>query len=133
MLIIGADTVRELLPMPDCIDAMEQAMRAVSNGAVHMPERLVMALPDGESHFFTPGKDIASLDLNEFLTGPGREFAECLGGDIELLPGTGLFAVCNRPAAPPWSPFRGARGGSSTASRALAAVWHSSTTPRTRR
>jgi arylformamidase len=26
---------------------------------------------DGEIHFFTPGKDIASLDLNEFLVGPG--------------------------------------------------------------
>ena len=25
---------------------------------------------DGEIHFYTPGKDIASLDLNEFLTGP---------------------------------------------------------------
>jgi arylformamidase len=26
---------------------------------------------DGEIHFFTPGLDIASLDLNEFLVGPG--------------------------------------------------------------
>ena len=26
---------------------------------------------DGEIHFFTAGKDIASLDLNEFLVGPG--------------------------------------------------------------
>ncbi|MGB8645835.1 MAG: cyclase family protein [Anaerolineae bacterium] len=26
---------------------------------------------DGEIHFFTPGKDIASLDLNDFLVGPG--------------------------------------------------------------
>ncbi len=26
---------------------------------------------DGEIHFFTPGKDIASLDLNNFLVGPG--------------------------------------------------------------
>jgi len=26
---------------------------------------------DGEIHFFTPGKDIASLQLNEFLVGPG--------------------------------------------------------------
>jgi kynurenine formamidase len=26
---------------------------------------------DGEIHFFTPGKDIAALDLNEFLVGPG--------------------------------------------------------------
>jgi arylformamidase len=26
---------------------------------------------DGEIHFYTPGKDIASLDLNAFLVGPG--------------------------------------------------------------
>ena len=26
---------------------------------------------DGEIHFFTPGKDIASLPLNDFLVGPG--------------------------------------------------------------
>lgn len=26
---------------------------------------------DGEIHFFTPGKDIASLELNDFLVGPG--------------------------------------------------------------
>ena len=26
---------------------------------------------DGEIHFYTPGKDIASLDLNDFLVGPG--------------------------------------------------------------
>jgi ornithine cyclodeaminase/alanine dehydrogenase-like protein (mu-crystallin family) len=56
MLIIGADTVRELLSMADCIDAMEQAMRAVSNGAVRMPDRVVMPLAEGESHFFVmPG------------------------------------------------------------------------------
>ncbi|MGE5141219.1 MAG: cyclase family protein, partial [Rudaea sp.] len=26
---------------------------------------------DGEIHFYTPGKDIAALDLNNFLVGPG--------------------------------------------------------------
>ena len=26
---------------------------------------------DGEIHFYTPGKDIASLELNDFLVGPG--------------------------------------------------------------
>jgi len=25
---------------------------------------------DGEIHFYTPGKDIASLELNDFLVGP---------------------------------------------------------------
>jgi ornithine cyclodeaminase len=60
MLIIGADTVRELLPMADCIDVMEQAMRAVSGGAVGMPDRLATGLPDGTSHFFVMPAAIAA-------------------------------------------------------------------------
>ncbi len=36
---------------------------------------------DGEIHFFTPGKDIASLDLNDFLVGPGVvvDVSDCAG------------------------------------------------------
>ncbi|MBI4790930.1 MAG: cyclase family protein [Chloroflexi bacterium] len=36
---------------------------------------------DGEIHFFTPGKDIASLDLNDFLVGPGVivDLSDCAG------------------------------------------------------
>lgn len=52
MLILNAAETRRLLPMADCIDAVEQAMRAVSGGAIVMPDRLVTALPDGASHFF---------------------------------------------------------------------------------
>lgn len=63
MLIIGADTVHELLPMVDCIEAMEQAMRAVSSGAAAMPDRLAAALPDGESHFFVMPGAIAEPDV----------------------------------------------------------------------
>lgn len=52
MLIIGAETVRKLLPMADCIDVMDTAMRAVSAGGVGTPDRLIAPLPDGESYFF---------------------------------------------------------------------------------
>lgn len=42
--------------MADCIDAMELAMRAVSQGEVGLPDRLAAPLPDGASHFFVmPG------------------------------------------------------------------------------
>ncbi len=36
---------------------------------------------DGEIHFFTPGKDIASLDLNEYLVGPAAvvDFSDAAG------------------------------------------------------
>jgi hypothetical protein len=47
VLIINSSNTRYLLPMADCIDAMEQAMRAVSRGAVGLPDRLAAPLPDG--------------------------------------------------------------------------------------
>jgi ornithine cyclodeaminase len=51
VLIIGADTVRRLLPMRECIAAVDRAMRAASNGAVQAPERVIAPLPDGLSYF----------------------------------------------------------------------------------
>ncbi len=44
--IISAAAVRDLLPMADCIDAMEQAMAAASNGDVVFPPRLAAPLID---------------------------------------------------------------------------------------
>ncbi|MDJ0653122.1 MAG: ornithine cyclodeaminase family protein [Xanthomonadales bacterium] len=44
MRIINASQVRELLPMDECIDAMDQAMRAVSAGEVSIPPRIIMPL-----------------------------------------------------------------------------------------
>lgn len=42
--------------MADCIEVMEQAMRAVSDGSLQAPERLIAPLPDGLSYFIVmPG------------------------------------------------------------------------------
>ena len=46
MRIINRKEVERLLPMADCIDAMAEAMRAASNGAVSMPLRLFTPLAD---------------------------------------------------------------------------------------
>jgi len=57
VLIIGAETVRRLLPMPACIEAMDQAMRAYSSGQVDTPDRIIAPLADGESYFILmPGE-----------------------------------------------------------------------------
>jgi len=42
-----------------------------SNGQLLTHSNYLGTHLDGESHFFTPGKDIASLPLNDFLVGPG--------------------------------------------------------------
>lgn len=44
--VINAQEVRRLLPMADCIDAMESAMLAASTGRVFIPPRMVMPLID---------------------------------------------------------------------------------------
>ncbi len=46
MRIINRQEVERLLPMADCIDAMAEAMRAASSGAVSMPLRLFTPLAD---------------------------------------------------------------------------------------
>ena len=46
LTIINAAGVRELLPMSECIDAMEPAMIAATTGAISMPPRLVAPLID---------------------------------------------------------------------------------------
>jgi ornithine cyclodeaminase len=56
VLIIGAETVRRLLPMHHCIGVMDRAMRAASNGAVQAPDRIIAPLDDGLSYFISmPG------------------------------------------------------------------------------
>lgn len=52
LLILTAADVRKLLPMTDCVEVMERAMRAVSSGVVEMPERLATPLGDDSSYFF---------------------------------------------------------------------------------
>ena len=46
LTIINAAGVRKLLPMDECIDAMEPAMIAASSGTLSMPPRLVAPLVD---------------------------------------------------------------------------------------
>ena len=47
MRIINRQEVEQLLPMAECIDAVADAMRAASSGAVAMPLRLFSPLADG--------------------------------------------------------------------------------------
>ena len=54
ILQIGAEEVRERLPMPACIEVMETAMRALSAGHFEAPMRRVSPL-DGGHFFLMPG------------------------------------------------------------------------------
>lgn len=47
VLVVGRKEVRQLLPMDRCMEAVEQALAALSSGRAVMPQRQVMPLSDG--------------------------------------------------------------------------------------
>jgi ornithine cyclodeaminase/alanine dehydrogenase-like protein (mu-crystallin family) len=49
--MLDAARVREVLPMPECIEAMVTAMTAVSDGRIAVPPRIIMPLVDGSGYF----------------------------------------------------------------------------------
>jgi ornithine cyclodeaminase/alanine dehydrogenase-like protein (mu-crystallin family) len=51
LLIVGGADVRRALPMADCIEAVDRAMRALSGGGAVVPLRTVMSLPGGRRFF----------------------------------------------------------------------------------
>lgn len=78
VLILGAEDVRRLLSMGDCIDVMDHAMRAAADGQAQVPTRTVVPLADGHSYFFAmPGcasrPDVYGAKLVSLLPGnPAR-------------------------------------------------------------
>jgi ornithine cyclodeaminase/alanine dehydrogenase-like protein (mu-crystallin family) len=57
LLLIRAEEIRELLPMAECIEAMDRAMRALSAGEVSIPPRTIAPLADDRSFFILmPGE-----------------------------------------------------------------------------
>lgn len=51
MDMIDAEGVRQALTMPQCIAAMETAMRAVTEQSAAVPPRIIMPLVDGSAYF----------------------------------------------------------------------------------
>ena len=51
LLFVGGADVRRALPMSDCIEAVNRAMHALSNGGADVPLRTVMQLPGGRNFF----------------------------------------------------------------------------------
>jgi len=51
LLIINGAEVRRALPMSDCIEAVDRAMRALSDSRAEVPLRTVMTLPGGRNFY----------------------------------------------------------------------------------
>ena len=109
LLIIGAADVRELLPMAECIEVMDQAMRAFSAGHVEVPARTIAPLEGGADFFIlmpgelrasgTYGAKIVSLHPgNPALGLPAVQgfvtlFDHTSGAPVALVDGAALTAI----------------------------------------
>lgn len=51
LLVVGGAEVQRALPMADCIEAVDRAMRALSGGGALVPLRTIMLLPGGSNFF----------------------------------------------------------------------------------
>ena len=76
VLILSEAEVRELLPMSECIEAMEDVLRALARGELHQPLRSMSRPPEGESMIgLMPahrGGPRAVWSLKEIVITPGN-------------------------------------------------------------
>ena len=76
VLILSEAEVRELLPMSECIEAMEDVLRSLALGELHQPLRSISRPPEGESMLgLMPahrGGPRAVWSLKEIVVTPGN-------------------------------------------------------------
>ena len=49
VLVLAEHDVRRLLPVDECIEAMEEVLRSLARGGLHQPLRPMIRAPDGQS------------------------------------------------------------------------------------
>ena len=76
VLVIPEHDVRRLLPMDECIEAMESVLRSLARGELHQPLRFVTRPPGAESLMgFMPAHrsgDGSTWSLKEIVIAPGN-------------------------------------------------------------
>ena len=87
MRIINAEQTRKLLPMAECIDAMDPAMCATSDGSIRIPPRVLFPLVDDSGFFATmPGSSLEALGAKvvSFLPDNPSRGRPAIGGFVTL-------------------------------------------------
>ena len=77
--ILNQTEVTALLPMAECIDVMDGALRNLSSGGALLPLRTVLRLPDGKGFFGVMPASLAqpaALGLKAIAVFPGNEGTE---------------------------------------------------------
>ena len=109
LTIINAEEVRKLLPMSECIDAMEPAMIAATIGTISMPPRLITPLidesgflglmPGSSAELASFGAKVVSLLPNNPAKGiPAIQgfvvlFDHCIGTPVAIIDGAEITAI----------------------------------------
>jgi ornithine cyclodeaminase len=97
MLILDSDQVRQALPMPAAVEAMKQALQAISDGQVTMPHRTHLNFPDRNgttlvmpAHVGTGSIDsLAVKVVSVFGDNPGRDLPRIMAAVMVFDPETG--------------------------------------------
>ena len=76
VLVLSEQEVRDLLPMDDCIEAMDEVLRALARGELHQPLRFITRPPEAVNMIgLMParrGGDNPSWSLKEIVVTPGN-------------------------------------------------------------
>ena len=76
VLVLSEEDVRALLPMDECIEAMDRVLRSLARGELHQPLRFVTRPPNAESLMgFMPayrGGEDSVWSLKEIVIAPGN-------------------------------------------------------------
>ncbi|MGH2683565.1 MAG: ornithine cyclodeaminase family protein [Actinomycetota bacterium] len=77
--VLNQDEVRELLPMRECIEVMDAALRSLARGEVLLPLRQITWLPDGRSALATMpayAGHLGAVGVKVITVFPGNEGSE---------------------------------------------------------
>jgi len=89
LTIINAEQTKALLPMSECINAMEPAMIAASTGSMRIPPRLIFSLIDDSGFFAAMPGSAAEMSafgakVVSFLPGNPAKGRPAIGGFVTL-------------------------------------------------
>jgi hypothetical protein len=118
LLVLNQTEIERLLPMPDCIEVMTQALIALAQGQVHLPLRMVVRPPEAAgvmalmpAHMAGESAALGVKVINVFNGNPAKGKDSHQGGCSSMLDGD-LVDECFDTAIRPQR-FRCATGGRS--------------------
>jgi ornithine cyclodeaminase len=96
LLVLGGDDVRRLMPMQDCIEIVDAAMRVVSQGGAEMPPRIGLFLPGTRNilavmpGYLAKPQSLGAKVIAVYPDNASRGFSSHMGVVVLFDPATGV-------------------------------------------